>query len=113
MCAEDSNEIPSKFLDLRAIPLKSPTAALADALETCRANLWASPVISSERVVKSEALGSFCSISIMEVMSPEDDDDLCSSDEEGEQRVQNIMLCSFAHHACSPLVQRVLTRRTV
>ena len=27
-----------------------------------------------------------------------------SSDEEGEHNVENIMLCSFAHHACSPLL---------
>ena len=28
-----------------------------------------------------------------------------SSDEEGGHNVENIMLCSFAHHACSPLLQ--------
>ena len=28
-----------------------------------------------------------------------------SCDEEGEHNVENIMLCYFAHHACSPLLQ--------
>ena len=28
-----------------------------------------------------------------------------SSDEEGEHTLENIMLCSFAHHACRPLLQ--------
>ena len=28
-----------------------------------------------------------------------------SSDEEGEHNVENILLCSFAHHAFSPLLQ--------
>ena len=37
-----------------------------------------------------------------------EEDDLFSSDEEGEHNVVNIMLCSFAHHACSPLLQRFL-----
>ena len=27
------------------------------------------------------------------------------SDEEGEHSVEKFMLCSFAHHACSPLLQ--------
>ena len=31
-----------------------------------------------------------------------------SSDEEGEHNVENTMLCSFAHHACSPLLQGFL-----
>ena len=29
----------------------------------------------------------------------------------GKHNVENIMLCSFAHHACSPLFTSVLTRR--
>ena len=44
----------------------------------------------------------------MEGMSSEDEDHLFSSDEEGEHNVENIMLCSFAHHACSPLLQGFL-----
>ena len=28
-----------------------------------------------------------------------------SSDEEGEHTLENIMLCSFAHHACRPFLQ--------
>ena len=28
-----------------------------------------------------------------------------SSDEEGENHDENIMLCSFAHHGCRPLLQ--------
>ena len=31
-----------------------------------------------------------------------------SSDGEGEHNVENFMLCSFAHHACSPLLQGCL-----
>ena len=31
-----------------------------------------------------------------------------SSDEEGEHTVENVMLCSFAHRACSPLLQGFL-----
>ena len=36
-------------------------------------------IISNERIVKSEAFGSFCSCSMVEVMSSEDEDDLYSS----------------------------------
>ena len=42
---------------------------------------------------------------MMEALSSEVEDNLISSDEEGEHNVENIMLCSFAHHACSPLLQ--------
>ena len=41
-------------------------------------------------------------------MSSDGEDDLLSSDEDGEHNVENIMLCSFAHHACSPLLQGFL-----
>ena len=30
------------------------------------------------------------------------------SDEEGEHNVEKFMLCSFAQHACGPLLQRIL-----
>ena len=40
--------------------------------------------------------------------STEEDCLFLSSDEEGEHNVENIMLCSFAHHACSPLLQGFL-----
>ena len=59
-------------------------------------------VISNERIVKSKAFGSLCSLSMMEVMSSEDEDDLFSSDEGGEHNVENIMLSSFAHRASRP-----------
>ena len=36
-----------------------------------------------------------------------------SSDEEGEHNVENFLLCSFAHHACSPFLQGFSTRRRV
>ena len=32
----------------------------------------------------------------------------CSLDEEGEHTVEKFMPCSFARHACSPLLQRFL-----
>ena len=41
-------------------------------------------------------------------MSSEDEDDFFSFDEEGEHHVENIMCCSFAHHACSPLLRGFL-----
>ena len=44
-------------------------------------------------------------------MSSAEEDCFFSSDEEGDHNVENIMLCSFAHHACGPLLQGVLTRR--
>ena len=50
--------------------------------------------ISNERIVKSEAFGSFCSFSMMGVMSSEDEDALFYSDKEGELNVENIMLCA-------------------
>ena len=30
---------------------------------------------------------------------------MSSSEEEGDHNVENLMLCSFAHHACSSLLQ--------
>ena len=48
---------------------------------------------------------------LMEGMSWGAENDLPSSDEEGEHNVENFMLCSFAHHVCSPLLQSFLTRR--
>ena len=42
---------------------------------------------------------------MMEAMSSEDEDDLFSSDEEAEHNVEDILLCSFARHARSPLLQ--------
>ena len=41
---------------------------------------------------------------MMEGLSSDDEDDLFSADEEDERNVENILLCSFAHHACSPLL---------
>ena len=46
--------------------------------------------------------------SMTEVMSSEDEDDLFSFDEEGEHNVENIMWCSIAQHACSPLLRGFL-----
>ena len=43
-------------------------------------------------------------IGMMQGMSSDAEDDLFSSDEEGEHNVENFMLCSLAHHACSPLL---------
>ena len=37
-------------------------------------------------------------------MSSNDENDLLSSHKEGEHDVENTMLYSFAHHACSPLL---------
>ena len=42
---------------------------------------------------------------MIDVMSSGNEDDQLFSDDEGEHNVENIMLCSFAHHACSPLLQ--------
>ena len=39
------------------------------------------------------------------VTSSDAEDGRTCSDEEGEHNVENFMLCSFAHHACSPLLQ--------
>ena len=36
------------------------------------------------------------------------EDGMSSSEEEGEHNVENFMLCSFAHHACSPHLQESL-----
>ena len=44
----------------------------------------------------------------MEGTSSDDENDLLSSDEEGELNVENFMLCSFAHPTCSPLLQGFL-----
>ena len=41
-------------------------------------------------------------------MSSAEEDCFFSSDEEGDHNVENIMLCSFAHHACGPLLQGFL-----
>ena len=35
----------------------------------------------------------------------DDEDGRSFTDEEGEHKVENFMLCSFAQHACSPLLQ--------
>ena len=45
---------------------------------------------------------------LMEGMSSDDVNDLFSSDEEGEHNVENFLLFSFAHPACSPLSQGFL-----
>ena len=45
---------------------------------------------------------------MMDGMCSDAEDDLLSSDEEGEHNVENFMVCSFAHHACSPLLQGFL-----
>ena len=45
---------------------------------------------------------------MMEGMSSDAEDGLFSSDEESEHNVENFVLCSFAHHACSPLLQGFL-----
>ena len=56
-----------------------------------------------------EAFGSFClCLGMMEGMSLDAEDDLFSSDVEGGHNVENIMLCSFEHHGCSPLLQGFL-----
>ena len=44
----------------------------------------------------------------MEGTSSDAEDGRSFSDEEGEHRVENTMPCSFAHHACSPLLQGFL-----
>ena len=45
---------------------------------------------------------------LMEGMSSDVENDLLSSDEEDKHNVENCVLCSCAHHACSPLLQRCL-----
>ena len=40
-------------------------------------------------------------------MSSDAEDDFFSTDKEGEHNVENFLLCSCAHHACSPLFARV------
>ena len=47
-------------------------------------------------------------LGMMGGMSSDDEDDLFFADEEGEHNVENIMLCSFVHHARSPRMQGVL-----
>ena len=42
---------------------------------------------------------------MMEGFSSDAEDGLFSSDEEGEHNVENFMPCSFAHHACSSILQ--------
>ena len=44
----------------------------------------------------------------MEGMSSKAEHDLRSTDEEGKHNVENFVLCSFAHHARSPLLQGFL-----
>ena len=41
-------------------------------------------------------------------MSSDDEKDIFSSDEEGEHNVENLLVFSFAHPACSPLMQGFL-----
>ena len=38
-------------------------------------------------------------------MSSDAEDGLFPSEEEGEHNVENFVLCSFARHACSPLLE--------
>ena len=38
----------------------------------------------------------------------DDEDGMSSSQEEGEHNVEKFLLCSFVHHACSPLLQESL-----
>ena len=60
--------------------------------------MWAGTIISNERVVKSEALGSYCPLAcascvnraLLDVMSSEDD--LFSSNEVSEHNVLNVLL---------------------
>ena len=97
---------PQVRLDLWTIHPKSPTAALANALE------WAeqcgkAPSVTSEFFKCQRHLDRFA-LGMMEGMSSDDEEDLFSSDEEGEHNVENILLCSFAQRACSPLLQRFL-----
>ena len=66
---------PQVMWALWAFRLKSPTAAPANALKR------------TEQECKSEALALCCSL--LEVMPSEDEDDLFSSDEEGERSVLN------------------------
>ena len=83
-------------LDFWTIHLKSPTAALAKALKGLE---------QGERV-PVQALWPFCLW--YDGTSSDAEDGLFSSDEEGEHNVKSFMLCSFAHQACSPLLQGFL-----
>ena len=45
---------------------------------------------------------------MMEGMSSDAEDDLSSSDEDGEHNAENFMPCSFANYTCRPLLQGFL-----
>ena len=54
---------------------------------------------------EGRGLGLFAFAFLTEGMSSAAEDGLFTSKEECEDTVENFMLCSFAHHACSPLMQ--------
>ena len=55
-----------------------------------------------------EVLAPYRCLWLMEGLSSDDEHDLFSSDEEGARNVENFLLCSFAHPACSPSMQGFL-----
>ena len=67
-----------------------------------RRNMGRAASSSSSATVHEKVLG------FERVNSSDAEDDRSVSDEEGEHNVENFILCSFAHHACSPLLQKYL-----
>ena len=65
--AEDSDKIPSEIGPV-GNPQEELDSCPGKRTGTCRTKIW-DGIISNERIVKSEAFGSFSSFSMMEVMS--------------------------------------------
>ena len=66
-----------------------------------RRSMGHSPSSSSALSVRSQQAA-------RELWVSDTEDVMSSSEEEGEHNVDNFMLCSVAHHACSPLLQESL-----
>ena len=81
--AEDSDKTPSEVGSLGNPPEKAHRLLW----QTYRAKMWSRPILSNERTVKSEAarvafgLRIMCQQSMLEVMSPEDEDDFLTRKE--------------------------------
>ena len=107
--AEDATMIPSKFGPL-GNPSEEPDCR--GKRTTCRSKKWPSHQqrgncdLLPQCFLGHKRLARIFLFNMVEVVSEEDD--LFSSDEKGEHNVEHIMLCSFAHHACSRLVQGFL-----
>ena len=87
--AEGPNKIPSKIGSF-GNPLEEPDGCSGRVI---RLKMWTGPVISNERCVMSTAFdlcySLTCASRVNKACSHEDEDDITSSDEEGEHNVWN------------------------